>query len=47
MFRTMLLKRVLGAVQRLENATKKRSAQNSKSMIDSCNGRVMRPILIR
>ena len=27
MFKKMLLKRVLGAVQRLENATKKRNAK--------------------
>jgi len=33
----MVLMRVLGAVQRLENAMKKRSAKNSNRIIDDCN----------
>jgi hypothetical protein len=47
MFKRMVLKMVLGAVQRLENAMKKRSAENPKRIIDSCNGSNMRFILIR
>jgi len=37
MVKSMVLRRVLGAVQRLENATKKRSDKNSKRFIDDCN----------
>jgi len=37
MFRVMVLKRVLGAVGKLENAMKKRCAKNSKRFIDDCN----------
>jgi hypothetical protein len=37
MFKRMPLKGVWGAVQRLENATKKRSAKNSNRIIDDCN----------
>jgi hypothetical protein len=33
----MALKRVLGAVQRLGNATQKRSDKNLKRFIDDCN----------
>jgi hypothetical protein len=47
MFKRMALKRVLVEVQRSENATKKRSAENPKRIIDSCNGSNMRFILIR
>jgi len=47
MFKRIVLKRIWGEMQRLENAMKTRSAENSKRIIDSCNGNDMRFILIQ
>ena len=47
MFRAMVLKRAWDMVGGLQNAIKKRSAENSKRIIDSCNGNDMRFILIQ
>jgi hypothetical protein len=47
MFKINILKRVLGAVQRLENAMKKRSAKNSNRIIDDCKNTEEGIILIQ
>jgi hypothetical protein len=43
----MVFKRVIGEVGRLENATKKRSAKNSKRFIDDCKNTEEGIILIQ
>jgi hypothetical protein len=47
MFKRRVLKRVLGAVQRLENAMKKRRCKNSKRIIDDCKNTEEGIILIQ